>query len=79
MPLAIISATVRRSSPAAGADLPAPGRMDVLGWSAGPTVIQRIVPADIGADLEAEDVAVRPARRPGHAEDARVNGDVHAR
>jgi hypothetical protein len=53
--------------------------MDVLGWSAGPTVIQRIVPADIGADLEAEDVAVRPARRPGHAEDARVNGDVHAR
>jgi hypothetical protein len=45
VPLAIISAMVRRSSsvkpgPTAGGAR----RMDVLGWPAGPTVIQRIVP-----------------------------------
>jgi hypothetical protein len=32
--------------------------MDVLGWSAGPTVIQRIPPYPTHADLEAEGVAV---------------------
>ena len=37
--------------------------MDVPGWPAGPTVIQRIVPlSDVGADLEAEDVAVEGQR-----------------
>ena len=54
--------------------------MDVPGWPAGPTVIQRILPvSDVVADLEAEGVAVEGQRgvRVVVREEARVNGDVH--
>ena len=54
--------------------------MDVPGWSAGPTVIQRIPPvADVVADLEAEGVAVegQGGVRVVVREEGRVNGDVH--
>ncbi len=45
MPLAIISAMVRRSSSVMpGSVAGGAKRMDVPGWPAGPTVIQRILP-----------------------------------
>ena len=81
MPLAIISAMVRRSSSVMpGSAAGGCSTMDVPGWSAGPTVIQRIGPvADVDADLEAERVAVEGERgvRVVVREEARVNGDVH--
>ena len=80
MPFAIISAMMRRSSSvipvsAAGGSR----RMDITGWSGGPTVIQRSLLSDVVADVEAEDVASRrPAMRPGrHAGGSSLNGDVH--
>ena len=81
MPLAIISAMVRRSSSVMpGVAAGGYRTMDVSGWSAGPTVIQCIPPyLDVVADLEAEGVAVegQGGLRVVVREEARVNGDVH--
>ena len=82
MPLAIISAIVRRSSSVMPGSAAGGCRtIDVPGWPGGPTVIQRIAAvADVVADLEAERVAVEGERglRVVVREEAGVDGDVHA-